>query len=99
MIRDGLFAKATGNPEVPRWIGKVFIRIALSVRKQNEKDIKHVRSSAGIAVFSSEKDDKVHCCRPSAAICELGWAEQSEARPRGPVWLWTGDATIAPPAG
>ncbi|HEX6164398.1 MAG TPA: hypothetical protein VFZ31_13600 [Vicinamibacterales bacterium] len=58
--RDGLSARSTGNPEVPRWIGKRFMRVALSAKKQNEKDIRHIRSSAGLAVFTSEQDDKAH---------------------------------------
>ncbi|HWI20583.1 MAG TPA: hypothetical protein VNT81_22660 [Vicinamibacterales bacterium] len=58
--RDGLFARSTGNPEVPRWIGKAFLRMALSAKKQNEKDIRHIRSSAGLAVFISEQDDRAH---------------------------------------
>ena len=58
--RDGLFARSTGNPEVPRWFGKAFMRIAVSAQRQNAKDIAHIRSSAGIAVFFSERDDKAH---------------------------------------
>ena len=57
---DGLFARAAGNPEVPRWVGKLFMRAVFSARKQNEKDIKYIHSSAGVAVFVSEKDNKAH---------------------------------------
>lgn len=58
--RDGLYAAASGNPEAPRWMGKLFMRFALSAKRQNEKDVNNIRSAAGIAVFISEADDKAH---------------------------------------
>jgi hypothetical protein len=58
--RDGLYARSFGNPEAPRLIGSMFMRLALSPKSQNGKDIDNIRSSAGIAVFVSESDDKKH---------------------------------------
>lgn len=57
---DGLSAAATGNPEVPRWLGKLYMSRAFTAKYQNDKDAKHVRSSSGILVFVSEHDDKAH---------------------------------------
>ncbi|MCZ2074439.1 MAG: hypothetical protein LC130_05490 [Bryobacterales bacterium] len=57
---DGLFGPVMGSPEVPRWLGDLFMRTAFSARRQNRKDIAHIRSSAGIAVFISEVDDRPH---------------------------------------
>jgi hypothetical protein len=57
---DGLFGQALGIPDIPRWVGKLIMRTVVSARRQNDKDIRHIRSSAGIAVFLSERNDKAH---------------------------------------
>lgn len=57
---DGLFGPVMGNPEVPRWLGKAFMSLPFAARRQNRKDSRHVESSAAIAVFASESDDKRH---------------------------------------
>jgi hypothetical protein len=36
------------------------MRVAFSAKRQNRKDVKHIRSSAAIAVIFSEADDKPH---------------------------------------
>ncbi|HRP77357.1 MAG TPA: Tat pathway signal protein [Rhodocyclaceae bacterium] len=65
---DGLYGPVMGSPDVPRWLGKLFMRFAFSAKSQNLKDIRHIRSSAAIAVLFSEADDKAHwieagrCC-------------------------------------
>ncbi len=57
---DGLYGPTVGSPDVPRWLGKLFMRFAFSAKNQNRKDIRHIRSSAAIAVVFSEADDKPH---------------------------------------
>lgn len=57
---DGLYGPVMGSPDVPRWLGILFMRLAFSAKSQNRKDVKHIRSSAAIAVFFSEADDKQH---------------------------------------
>lgn len=57
---DGLYGPVMGSPDVPRWLGILFMRLAFSAKRQNRKDIRHIRSSAAIAVFVSEADDKPH---------------------------------------
>lgn len=57
---DGLFAKSSGNPELPRWLGSPLFNLFFTTKNENEKYAKHVRSSAGIAVFVSEKNDQQH---------------------------------------
>jgi nitroreductase len=57
---DGLYGPVMGSPDVPRWLGLLFMRFAFSAKSQNRKDIRHIRSSAAIAVFFSEADDKPH---------------------------------------
>lgn len=57
---DGLYGPVMGSPDVPRWLGLLFMSLAFSVTNQNRKDVKHIRSSGAIAVFFSEADDKPH---------------------------------------
>lgn len=57
---DGLYGPVMGNPDVPRWIGRTFMRLGFSAARQNRRDARHVRSSAAIAVLVSEADDRRH---------------------------------------
>jgi hypothetical protein len=57
---DGLYGPSMGNPDVPAWLGKLFMRLAFSAQRQNQKDIAHIRSSGAIAVLFSDVDDKRH---------------------------------------
>ena len=57
---DGLYGPVMGNPAVPRWIGLMFMRFAFSAENQNRKDMRNIRSSAAVAIISSEVDDKQH---------------------------------------
>lgn len=58
--RDGLSARATGNPPVPRWLGRLLFRSFFRAKPENDKYADQIRSSAGIAVFVSDVDDKAH---------------------------------------
>lgn len=55
--RDGLFSRCSGNPEVPRWLGKSFVS-GTKPQQQADLDAKKLRSSAGAVVIASESDDK-----------------------------------------
>ena len=57
---DGLYGPAMGSPDVPRWRGSLFMRVGFSAANQNRKDVRHIRSSAAIAVVCSEVDDIPH---------------------------------------
>lgn len=57
---DGLFAGSSGNPTAPSWLGNLMFDQFFTEKTENNKYAQHVRSSAGIAVFSSEVDDKNH---------------------------------------
>ena len=58
--RDGLPARATGNPPAPRWLGRLLFRAFFRAKPENDKCVRQIRSSAGIAVFVSNVDDKTH---------------------------------------
>lgn len=57
---DGLFGRSSGNPSVPRWLGSRIFRLMFRARPENDKYARHIRSSAGIAVFVSNRDDTAH---------------------------------------
>ena len=57
---DGLFARSSGNPSVPRWLGSLLFKLLFRTQHENDKYATHIRSSAGIAIFISEANDKVH---------------------------------------
>jgi hypothetical protein len=56
----GLSGRTTGNPSIPRWLGTLLSKLLFRVKPENDKNARHIRSSAGIAVFVSEVDDKTH---------------------------------------
>lgn len=57
---DGLSGRTTGNPSIPRWMGNLFSKLLFRVQPENDKNIRYIRSSAGIAVFVSDVNDKAH---------------------------------------
>jgi hypothetical protein len=57
-LGDGLFAAASGNPVVPEWLGSMLFDWVFTPKSENDKYAKHVRSSAGIAVFAAKSADK-----------------------------------------
>lgn len=59
-LGDGLFAGCSGNPTAPAWLGGLMFNLFFTEKAENDKYARQVRSSAGIAVFVSEHDDKNH---------------------------------------
>lgn len=55
---DGLASRAMGNPSLPRWLAQLFIGGMLTPKSQNKKDEGFVRSSSGLMLFVSQKNDK-----------------------------------------
>ncbi len=54
---DGLFLRCLGNPEVPRWLGRIFVA-GTRPQQQADVDAKKLRTSPGAVVLASESDDK-----------------------------------------
>ncbi len=54
---DGLYSRCSGNPEVPRWLGQMFVR-GMKPQQQADADAKKLRSSSGAVVIASTSDDK-----------------------------------------
>lgn len=57
---DGLFSKCSGNPSAPDWLGRLLFDVFFTEEAENDKYARQIRSSAGIAVFVSEVEDKSH---------------------------------------
>jgi hypothetical protein len=58
--RDGLFSEASGNPSIPSWLGNLGFDWFFTTKSENEKYVRQIRSSAGIAVFVGQLADKAH---------------------------------------
>lgn len=54
---DGLYSASSGNPSVPSWLGSFLFGLFFTPNSENNKYAKHVRSSAGIAIFVSETEN------------------------------------------
>ena len=57
---DGLYAACSGNPAVPSWLGNALFERVVTAEGENAKCVTQVRSSAGLAIFVSDKDDPAH---------------------------------------
>lgn len=55
---DGLFTRCSGNPEVPRWLGRLFVANT-QPQQQADADAQKLRSSAGAVMIAAAADDKV----------------------------------------
>lgn len=65
---DGLSSHASGNPQVPRWLGNLALTLSFTPNSENDKYAKFIRSSAGIAVFVSDASDHQHWVEKGAAM-------------------------------
>ena len=57
---DGLYSAASGNPNIPTWIGELAFRWVFTPQGENDKYARQIRSSAGIALFVGQSADKAH---------------------------------------
>jgi hypothetical protein len=55
---DGLAGRSSGNPSLPAWLARHLLRFVMTEKSENDKYARHVRSSAGIAVFVAGSDDR-----------------------------------------
>jgi hypothetical protein len=67
--RDGLFSKSSGSPVLPGWIGRLMFSQVFTKGAENRKYESQLRSSAGVAVFVSDKNEPAswaeagRCCQ------------------------------------
>ena len=57
---DGLFSAASGNPVLPDLLGALAFDRFFTAGAENDKYARHIRSSAGIAVFVADREDRMH---------------------------------------
>lgn len=74
---DGLAGRTSGNPSLPRWLGSPMLGLLLRPGRENEKIRRQVRSSAGIALFVSDRGDVAH--RVEVGRCYQRFALQATA--------------------
>jgi hypothetical protein len=68
--QDGLFSRCSGNPEVPGWLGRMFVA-GTRPQQQADADAKKLRSSSGVAVIASESDDRIAWVRTGQMVERL----------------------------
>lgn len=54
---DGLYSVCSGNPEVPGWLGRMFVT-GTKPQQQADLDAKKLRSSSAAVVIASQSEDK-----------------------------------------
>ena len=57
---DGLFSRASGNPALPGWLARLLLPVVFTESGENRKYREHIQSSAGVAVFVADHNDKAH---------------------------------------
>lgn len=57
---DGLFTAASGNPVMPSMLGGFAVDTFFTPSAENDKYARQINSSAGLAIFVSEREDKAH---------------------------------------
>ena len=57
---DGLYSATSGNLSVPKWLGSPLFNVLFNEKSENDKYAKQIRSSAGVAIFVSDANDKAH---------------------------------------
>jgi nitroreductase len=57
---DGLFSAASGSPALPGWLGPHLFDWVFRADAENDKYARQIASSAGIAVFAAQKEDREH---------------------------------------
>lgn len=59
-LGDGLFAASSGNPTAPAWLGSFLFDWFVTPKSENDKYARQMRSSAAVAVFVGQAEDKAH---------------------------------------
>lgn len=75
--RDGLFSKSSGNPVLPDWIGRLILNLVFTKEAENRNYESQLRSSAGVAVFVSDKNEPAYWAE--AGRCSQRFALQATA--------------------
>lgn len=74
---DGLYSGCSGNPTLPSWLGSIAFGMAFTAKAENDKIIKQVGSSSGLAVIVSGGDDPAHWVRAGRSYQRFALAATS----------------------
>ncbi|WP_235962049.1 Acg family FMN-binding oxidoreductase [Falsiroseomonas selenitidurans] len=64
---DGLFSAASGRPSTPGWLGPLLFRAFATAASEGDAYARQIRSSAGIAIFLGDREDREHWVRVGRA--------------------------------
>ena len=64
---DGLFSVTSGNPSLPDRVGPTMFDAAFKAEAENDRYASQIVSSAGVAVFVGEREDRDHWTRVGRA--------------------------------
>lgn len=68
---DGLFSATSGNPTLPGFLGRFLFDRFFTVKAETDRCARQVRSSAGLAVIHSDRDDPAHWVQAGRACQRL----------------------------
>ncbi len=68
---DGLFSAASGNPTLPMFLGRFMFDRFFTVEAENDRYAQQTRSSAGLAIIHSDRDDPAHWVQAGAVTSGL----------------------------
>ena len=57
---DGLYAGASGNPNIPPWLGRLIFGFVATPKAENAKAVEQIRSSPALAIFVGKTADRPH---------------------------------------
>ena len=72
-----MFSKSSGNPVLPDWIGRLILNLVFTKEAENRNYESQLRSSAGVAVFVSDKNEPAYWAE--AGRCSQRFALQATA--------------------
>jgi nitroreductase len=55
---DGLYSGTTGSPSVPKWLGKLILKLTLDPRREARKNVNLMKNSSGILIFIAKENTK-----------------------------------------
>lgn len=64
---DGLFSVSSGNPALPDGLGPALFDATFTAKAENDKYARQLKSSAGLAVFVAQREDRDHWIRVGRA--------------------------------
>lgn len=55
---DGLYSGTFGSPSVPKWLGKLILKLTLDPKREARKNVNLMKNSSGILIFIAKENNK-----------------------------------------